>query len=256
MDVRDSAVERTAGFEGFVEHFYLDTKGKVTVAYGRMIPAPDAAVALPMKLAGNDATDKAKRDEWALIKSKPTGHPASYYKQFTKLTIPIDQAQALLRTDLEGSAADLKVRFSKVDEYPEDAQDALLDMMFNLGLSKFTKAKWPKLFAAVEKQDWKTAAAESHRPDVQDVRNEAIRDLFMSATQQLFGIQVLAGAADRSFTEQLAELRKFMIEGQDLKKFFPNGITKIQFKVKVANVEIEFEMSGPEGTKVLGKSSR
>src|SRR3712207_5090478 len=114
MEVRDSAVERTAGFEGYVEHFYLDTKGKVTVGYGRMIADASAAAALPMKVGGEDASDKAKRDEWTLIKSKPAGHPASYYKQFTELTILVDEAKALLRADLKGAAADLKVRFPKL----------------------------------------------------------------------------------------------------------------------------------------------
>lgn len=256
MKVRDSAVERTAGFEGFVEHFYLDSKGKVTLGYGRMVADADAAAALPMKDGGRDAADKAKRDEWALIKSKPAGHPASYYKQFTKLTIPMDKAKALLRSDLEGAAADLKIRFSKLDDYPEDAQDALLDMMFNLGLTRFTRAKWPGLFAAVEKQDWKAAAAESNRPDVQPARNAAIRALFSSAAEKYFGIEVLAGTVDRSFGEQLAELQKFIAAGQDLQKFFPGRITRVCLKIRTGNAEMEFEMSGPERAKPPARSSR
>src|SRR5437763_874218 len=85
MEVRQSAVNRTAGFEDFVEHFYLDANAKVTVGYGHMLADSDAAASTPMKLDGNPASEQDKRDEWTLINSKEPGHRASYYKQFTKL---------------------------------------------------------------------------------------------------------------------------------------------------------------------------
>jgi GH24 family phage-related lysozyme (muramidase) len=246
MEVRDSAVTRTAGFEAFVEHFYLDTVGKVTIGYGRMIPTADAAAALPLKDNGSDAEEDAKRDEWALIKSKPAGKPASYYKQFTKLTLLESDAKAMLRENLEGSAGDLKTRFPDLDDYPNDAQDALLDMMFNLGLPKFSKAKWPTLFIAVEKKDWMTAATESNRPDVQDDRNQAIHDLFVSAAGASLKLHLVARIVSESFKDQIGQLSSFISTGQEIAKFFPNGITKIKLDVKAGGVEIDFEMSGPE----------
>ncbi|MCP3367759.1 glycoside hydrolase family protein [Bradyrhizobium cajani] len=246
MDVRESAVTRTAGFEAFVEHFYLDTVGKVTIGYGRMVPNADAAVDLPLKKNGSDADDDAKRDEWALIKSKPAGKPASYYRQFTKLTLQESDAKAMLRENLEGSAADLKTRFPELDDYPNDAQDALLDMMFNLGLTKFSRAKWPKLFAAVEAKDWTTAAAESNRPDVQEERNEAIHDLFASAAGASLKLYLAARIVNESFKDQIGELSSFISGGQGIEKFFPYGITKIKLDVKAGGVEIDFEISGPE----------
>lgn len=245
MEIRQSAVDRTAGFEDFVEHFYLDPKVKVTVGYGHMLADADAAASAAMKLNGNDATEKDKRDEWALIKSKDPGHPASYYKQFTKLKLGTTDANVLLREDLEGSASDLATRFPSLDDYPEAAQDALLDMMFNIGLTKFTKSKWPKLFPAVEKKDWKTAAAESNRPDVPDERNEAIRDLFLSAAT-LFDLRAGVGAMAQSFTQQLVGILSLIERAGDLPKFYPNGITKIRFGMKVAGAEIDFEMTGPD----------
>jgi GH24 family phage-related lysozyme (muramidase) len=246
MDVRESAVTRTAGFEAFVEHFYLDTAGKVTIGYGRMVPNADAAADLPLKKNGSDAEEDAKRDEWTLIKSKPAGKPASYYKQFTKLTLPESDAKAMLRENLEGFAADLKTRFPDLDDYPNDAQDALLDMMFNLGLTKFSKANWPKLFAAVEAKDWTKAAAESNRPDVQDERNEAIHDLFVSAAGVSLKLYLEARIVAESFKDQIGQLSSFISTGQGVEKFFPHGITKIKLDVKAGGVGIDFEISGPE----------
>lgn len=254
MDVRQSAVDRTAGFEDFIEHFYLDTKSKVTVGYGHMLANADAAASAAMKLNGNDATEKDKREEWTLIKSKDPGHPASYYKQFTKLKLDMADANSLLRGDLQDAASDLATRFPSLDDYPEAAQDALLDMMFNIGLTKFTKSNWPKLFAAVEKKDWKTAAAESNRPDVPDDRNEAIHDLFLSAAG-LFDLRGGAAAVALSFTQQLAGIFPLIEKAADLPKFYPNGITKIRLGMKVAGAEIDFEMTGPDRAAVLPQGS-
>lgn len=247
MIVRDSAVDRTAGFEGFVEHFYLDTTGNVTIGYGHMVPTAAAAAALPLKDEnGRDATAQAKRDEWTLIKSKPPGKRPSYYKPFTKLTLPVADAKALLRKDLEAAAKDVKTRFPKIDDYPEDAQDALLDMMFNLGLTKFSRANWTNLFAAVDKEDWKTAASECHRSDVQDVRNDAIRDLFLSAAEKFLDLHVASRLVDQSFKNRINEVLEFVSAGQKFDKFFPNGITKVKLDVTVSGIKIEFELVGPD----------
>lgn len=258
MDVRDSAVARTASFEAFIEYFYLDTVGKVTIGYGRMVPNANAAAGLPLKKNGSDAEEDAKRDEWTLIKSKPKGRPASYYKQFTKLTLLESDAKAMLRDDLEGSAADLKTRFPDLDSYPNDAQDALLDMMFNLGLTKFSEANWPKLFSAVEAKDWTTAAAESNRPDVQDERNQAIHDLFVSAAGSSLKLYHAARIANESFKDQINALSNFISTGQAVEKFFPYGITTIKLDVKAGGVEVNFEISGPEQGKppVLGRRGK
>src|SRR5437762_14221309 len=100
MEIRQSAVERTAGFEDFVGHLYLDSKGNVTVGYGHKLADPDSAASVHLKRNGNEATDKTKRDEWTTMKSQEVGHPASYYEQFTTLTFGENDAKSLLRADL------------------------------------------------------------------------------------------------------------------------------------------------------------
>jgi GH24 family phage-related lysozyme (muramidase) len=180
MDIRQSAIDRTAGFESYVGYFYLDTTGNVTVGYGHMVPDADTATSIALKLNGADASDQAKKDEWNTIHSKDSGHVASYYQQFTTLTLDQSDGKTLLGSDLANAASDLAKRFPSLDTYPDAAQDALLDMIFNIGMTNFSSAKWPSLFAAVNSQDWRTAAAQCNRPDVGDDRNNAIRDLFLS----------------------------------------------------------------------------
>jgi GH24 family phage-related lysozyme (muramidase) len=249
LDVRQSAIDRTAGFEAFVSHMYLDTGGKVTAGYGHMLPNALAVSAIVMKLNGNNAIQKDKEKEWTLIKSKEVGHPASYYKQFTKLTMSEDDGKSLLRADLTDAAADLARRFPVLDDFPETAQDELLDMMFNIGLTKFTKTKWPKLFAAVEKQDWKSAADASNRPDVGVDRNKAIYDLFISASAlALMAETALADegpeVAGALFDRRALTILKLISSGQECRKFFPNGIERIRLDVKVGHTKIGMEISG------------
>jgi hypothetical protein len=57
MDIRQTAVDRTAGFESFVGYMYLDTTGNVTIGYGRMLPSAGSATSIALKLNGAPATD-------------------------------------------------------------------------------------------------------------------------------------------------------------------------------------------------------
>lgn len=248
MDVRQTAVDRTAEFEGFVPHFYLDTKGKVTVGYGRMLPNADAAASLPMKLKGLDATDKAKRDEWTTMSVQKAGQPASYYKQFSTLTIGEADARSLLLANLTSAASDLGTRFPALDQYPEAAQDALLDMIFNIGRTNFTKAKWPDLFAAVEGKDWASAAAASNRKDVSQKRNDAIRKLFLDAVPKVYAGQRLGS---ESLAPQLAQLLRLIATEGQLDRLFPEGVRKLRISIATADVTVTFEGEGSSGSPIL-----
>jgi GH24 family phage-related lysozyme (muramidase) len=249
MQIRQSAVDRTAGFETFVGYVYLDTNGYVTVGYGRMLPDADSATAIPFKLNGSDATSDAKRQEWTTMNSQEAGHVASYYKQFTQLTLAQSDALSILTDDLTTAAGNLATRFPSLDDYPDPAQDALLDMMFNIGVTKFTKNKWPSLFAAVESKDWTTAAAESHRPDVPDGRNNAIRDLFLSAAAVVFQ-PAIALNMQQMFEKYMSEILHFIESGEKHSKFYPSGITELKVSLKVATVGLELEIRGPDRSEI------
>jgi Ca2+-binding RTX toxin-like protein len=70
--------------------------------------------------------------------------------------------------------------FPDFDEYPLKVQEAIFDMAYNLG----GFGAFPTFSAAVRRQDWVTAARESNRPQVGELRNRVVRELFLSAAQE------------------------------------------------------------------------
>lgn len=253
MDIRQTAIDRTKRFEGFVPHFYLDTNGYVTIGYGNMVSSAAAATALALTLNGTAATAQQKKDDWTAIKAMESGHRPDYYESTAKLRIAEAKAAVILKEKLEGAASDLLTRFPSLDVYPEAAQDALLDMMFNIGLTKFTAAKWPKLFAAVTAKDWKEAAAQSNRPDVSSGRNKEIKDLFLSAATNILGWASPEdiAALNATFSSHLAQIVKLAAAALDVPVLFPHGITKIHLELKGGPLELALELSGPDAGRSL-----
>lgn len=180
--------------ENNIEWMYLDTKGYVTVGVGLMLPNEEAAIKLPFyKLVGTGqrpATEHEIRQAYRKIKTMPYGQNIGAEKfdpkEYTAYDdIFIDKSVGLqkLRTRLPEDLKSLRRKFKDFDSFPLEVQQALLDMEYNLGPTKFRdeKGKWPKLFAAVRREDWVEASRESHRKDIQESRNDDIRDLFLKA---------------------------------------------------------------------------
>ena len=182
MQLRESAIERTKAYEGWAEHFYLDSVGCVTVGYGRMLPNAASAATLTLRKNGVAASPDELRNEWAVIKAQEPNHLAAYYRPFTTLTLDEAVGRQYLVEELRQSAGYVATAFPALETFPPGPQDALLDMMFNMGPTRFSKTSWPNLFAAVANRNWAGAAAQSKRQGIGDDRNKAIRDLFMSAT--------------------------------------------------------------------------
>jgi GH24 family phage-related lysozyme (muramidase) len=65
------------------------------------------------------------------------------------------------------------------------AKVALMDMIYNLGETKFSRSKWPNLFKAVNQRDWKEAAKQSNRKIPNDTtnRNQKTFDQFIAAAE-------------------------------------------------------------------------
>ncbi len=57
---------------------------------------------------------------------------------------------------------------------------ALLDLIFNLGMTAL-KRDWPRLNKVVKAKNWGKAATESNRPELGDLRNSYVRELFEAA---------------------------------------------------------------------------
>lgn len=247
MEIRQSAIDRTKGFEKFIAYLYLDINRKVTLGYGHMVPSTSDMDDITMSDGGAVATSAAKRAAWTTIKDKTAGSPASSYEQYTTVRIAKTDAELFLTDDLTQASTDLASRFPKLDSYPEAAQDALLDMMFNIGKTKFTQAKWKNLFAAVSAKNWTTAADESHRTDVPDNRNDAIRQLFLDAASSKAHVELMRAMPliDDLLQRRVSSVIELATASSGAGKLFPNGITNIHISVSVGGASIDLQVSGP-----------
>lgn len=109
--------------EGVKYEIYLDHLGYPTVGIGHLIKKDDPEY------------------------GKPIG---------TKVTS--ERVTELFIADADSAIKDCKKLFSNFDTIPEDIQHVLVNMMFNLGLSRFSKFKNFK--AAIDVRNWKKASIE------------------------------------------------------------------------------------------------
>lgn len=108
---------------------------------------------------------------------------AEHYLGITNLRLPKMERQQMAERDLAAFQRKLNAKFTGFSSIPAPAKVALMDMIYNIGGTKFTAAKWPSLFAAVSARDWDKAAAESRRVDVSADRNSSTAALFRQAAE-------------------------------------------------------------------------
>ena len=75
-----------------------------------------------------------------------------------KQTLTIDQADALFLIDYQDAAYEAEKLIPNFDEHPEPVQTVIVDMVFNLGMTRFRK--FTKLLAALAAKDYCAAALE------------------------------------------------------------------------------------------------
>jgi GH24 family phage-related lysozyme (muramidase) len=178
----DDAVRYFRQHEGVIPHMYLDVVGLVTVGVGFLLRTAEDAVALRFvnRATGNLATAAEKRQEWTTVAAQEKARRAGYYRQFTQLDLPAEQIDRRLEFLLGEFENVLKRRFPNFERFPWKAQLGLLDMVYSLGPSGFFRG-YPKMCAAVARQDWLGAAAECERGGVSATRNRECKQLFLDA---------------------------------------------------------------------------
>lgn len=102
---------------------YHDTEGLLTVGIGHLIKKNDPPGICDLKL-GDSITE--------------------------------DQCRELLNNDLAIAISDFRVIFNNWETIPAEAQEILINMLFNLGRDRFMKFK--KLIAAIYEHNWSEAA--------------------------------------------------------------------------------------------------
>lgn len=167
--------------EGLVPHLYLDTLGLVTCGVGHMIPNANAMAGIPMvRSNGSEASLVDKVTEWYRVKHLEPARLPAYYAANTTLRMTPDAIMSLQDKDVDGFRQGLRSLLSGFDQFPELAQEALLDMAFQLGAQGLVH-KFPHLVASVKARDWRSCAAQCHRAGIQEWRNVATADMFRHA---------------------------------------------------------------------------
>jgi len=177
--------EKLVQYEGSVPHMYLDKKGYVTIGVGHLISNLTAALKLNLLVGKSGAIatkEQITADYEAVKKYWKTNATAPYYKKYTKLILTEVEINRLTNKHIKGFYSELKRLFPGFADYPAEVRLALLDIIFNQGMTKL-RGEWPKLNKAVKTKDWAEAAAESNRPELGDLRNSYVRELFEAAAK-------------------------------------------------------------------------
>ncbi len=188
----DEVLGKLQQFEGSIPWMYLDTAGHVTVGTGLMLPSSVAANGLPFSIDDREATAAEIAAEFARVSAMAKGRVAKFYSRPGGLRLSQEAIENQLRGTLEGFEGYLRPHIRSYDALPDAAKMALLDMAYNLGPGRLF-AEYPRLIAAVEMGDWKSAAAASTRRGPAPERNLWTRQQFLDAAKSaVTGIEAAA----------------------------------------------------------------
>jgi len=202
-------IERLKGFEGYADHLYLDTEGKITVGVGLMYGSAEALVASNItfrnKVSGKIASAAEVKDEYKRVAKLSKGRTLSFYRSHGLLCADGADLQGRLVRRLSVAFNDALyffntgkpvagVKFEQLTDLPSNVQLALIDIAFNLGRSKLYK--FQKLRGFLKQGDWQNAAKESHRRGIQSSRNEAIYQWIINQPKDIAPPSKLKGTPD------------------------------------------------------------
>jgi GH24 family phage-related lysozyme (muramidase) len=125
------------------------------------------------------ATAEQVRSDWNAVHAKPAGHAMTWYRQYTRCWLTDSDVDALFEADLATHWATLTTLYPQVTTFPQGAQDALFDLVYNSNFAQ--DGTWPNLKNAVASRDWTTAADQCERGQVQPSRNTYTRQCFLDA---------------------------------------------------------------------------
>lgn len=166
--------------EGRVDHMYLDSLGNVTIAIGNKIDPLADALALASVGAqllrnsdGAVASDPEITTEWTSVKGGSTA---------TTLHLSDASINALVTKRLNQNETVIRTIFPGFDEWPADAQLAVLSMAWGLGPNALRPPKFQKLRQAIGMRKWFDAARECNMVGSGlEKRNAVDRGLFRNA---------------------------------------------------------------------------
>lgn len=190
QSVRDAFYDFNVPFEGVINWMYLDIKGLVTIGVGNLIDPIDRAINLPFEYAGEPDSfvkEEEIRNAWQTAKSNSSlaVKGAKAFKSLSNLRLSEKAIRSLVDSRLTANETFLKGVFGEFENFPADAQLALLSMAWAMGAG--FASKFPKLRSACLSEDWDSAGEECSIREVGNPgvkpRNEADRTLFSNAAR-------------------------------------------------------------------------
>lgn len=185
LDIFPSFTER---LEGKVQWMYLDCLGYVTTGLGCLIDPVTLATDLPwLRRDGTRASVQEIVDEWHTVKEytqlAKLGHKVA--EKFTRLRLTDDGIAELARRRLGANEQYFKLTWPDWDEFPADAQLAIMSMGWAMGAG-FVR-KFTAFTAAVNAQAWGLAAQHCHIKEAGNPgivpRNKLNKKLFADAAE-------------------------------------------------------------------------
>lgn len=173
---KDRWREHFVSVEGNVSHFYLDGEGVVTIGIGCQVFEP-RDLPLVWKTNGIRADGVAITQEYRAVKAMPGGHLPEYYGKVCALYLPNADVDRLFFARLDVFIQSVEDSIVWLEDYPDSARLALIDMAFNLGVEGL-KHKFPKFMTAFLAKDWSICARECFRQGIQPERNDWTRQSF------------------------------------------------------------------------------
>ncbi|GGF29305.1 hypothetical protein GCM10011611_39190 [Aliidongia dinghuensis] len=179
--------------EGCVEYMYLDSKCKVTVGIGVLLPNAAAAKALKFvhQADGKPATDAEKEAAFNAVqklatplkKGESNKFGAAHYKKTTTIILPDDEILRLFKAMIPQYEAMAKKIFFEFDAFPVPVKRAILDLVYNMGQTGLDRYQKHGLVKAIEDWDWDQASKLCARSWVNDDRNDWTKERFLEAAK-------------------------------------------------------------------------
>lgn len=178
--------------EGFTTYMYLDTstrgnKSKVTIGYGKMIGSSEESTKIPFEIDGKAASATQIKEDWNKVYNSVSGvntYRHTYFESKSTIRITKYTAKQLTIEHIRSDLQNARKRFPDFDKYPVLAQEAILDMSYNLGFSTTGIDKFPTFSQYIKAKDFLSAAKESNRPQLKDSRNIHVKQLLEAAAEE------------------------------------------------------------------------
>jgi len=184
--------------DGGGAYAYLDSKGLVTMGVGEHLSLADFARVGGWSIGDRFATHEELGAAYAALvelgKQYQGEHPgatvpyaAEHYAKFTVTRLPVavcmQRAKDRLTVEFLPHLDSQVLVEAQFNDLPLAVQRVLVDLAWNVGCGGFSVSRWPLLFTAVSRRDFRAASLQCVTGDGTGARNTWRRQTMLSAVE-------------------------------------------------------------------------